>query len=59
MVTDKNGEELRVDDEIVVRGRVVAIAMDLEDSGKGILQVRWDNEVPLIDFVQSVSVEKA
>lgn len=59
MVTDKNGNEIKEGDEIIVRGRVKAIAMDLEDDGKGILQVTWSGEVPLLDFVQSVSIEKA
>jgi hypothetical protein len=59
VVTDKNGNELNVGDEIIVRGKIVAIPMDLDDNGKGILQVRWESsEVPLIDYVQSASIEK-
>jgi hypothetical protein len=58
MIADKNGVELQVGDEIVVRGKIVAIPLDLEDNGKAILQVNWDEQVPLIDYVQSVSVEK-
>jgi hypothetical protein len=59
MVTDKNGNEIKAGDEIIVRGRVIDVAMDLQDGGKGILQVKWGEQVPLLDFVQSSSVEKA
>jgi hypothetical protein len=59
MVTDKNGNEIKAGDEIIVRGSVIDVAMDLQDGGKGILQVQWGEQVPLLDFVQSSSVEKA
>lgn len=60
-VKDKNGDEVAVGDEIVVRGKVAAIPMDLQDeSGNAILQVQWqEEEVPLLDYVQSKRVEKA
>ena len=59
MITDKHGAEINVGDEVVVRGKVVAVPMDLQDGGKAILQVSWYDQVPLLDFVQSASVEKA
>jgi hypothetical protein len=59
VVTDKKGIEIKEGDEIIVRGRVIAVVMDLADDGKGILQVRWDEDVPLLDFVHSLSIEKA
>ena len=60
MVTDKNGKELNVGDQIIVRGRIVAKPMDLEEEGKGVLQIRWDSQsLGLLDFVLSQTVEKA
>jgi hypothetical protein len=59
VITDKHGAELKVGDEIVIRGKIVEIPLDLKDEGKAILQVRWEGQVPLVDFVQSVYVEKA
>ena len=59
MICDKDGKELKVGDEIVVRGKITAIPMDLEDEGKAILQVKWEGQVPLLDYVQSKEVEKA
>jgi len=60
MVTDKNGKELKVGDEITVRGRIMETPMDLEGDGKGVLRVKWDSEdVPLLDYVISKSVQKA
>lgn len=59
MVTDKNGKELKVGDEIIVRGKIVAI-VDLEDEGKGLLQMKWDTAaIPLIDYAESKEVAKA
>jgi hypothetical protein len=62
MVRDKAGNEIKVGDEIILRGRVVAIPVefdfDLKDTG--ILQVQWGSEeVPVADFVNSSKVEKA
>ncbi|MGA9774015.1 MAG: hypothetical protein WBV94_33600 [Blastocatellia bacterium] len=59
MITDKNGNQLNIGDEVIVRGKIVAIPMDLKDGGKALLQVNWEGQVPLIDYVQSVYVEKA
>lgn len=58
-VCDKDGKELRVGDEVIVRGRIVAVPMDLQDNGKGILQVTWYGQVPVLDYVQANEIEKA
>ena len=59
VITDKNGNAIKVSDEIVVRGKITAVAMDLQD-GNAIIQVKWqEEEVPLLDYVQSKRVEKA
>lgn len=62
MVKDKAGNEIKVGDEVILRGRIVAIPVefgfDLKDTG--ILQVQWASEgVPVTDFVNSSQVEKA
>jgi hypothetical protein len=60
MVTDKNGKELQVGDEIIVRGKVIAAPMDLQEDGKGVLQIKWSSPgLPLLDYVLSQTVEKA
>lgn len=59
MVTDKNGKELKAGDEIVVRGKIVAVLADFEKDGQGIVQVEWqENAVPVI-YLFPQTIEKA
>ena len=55
MPTDRQGNAVEAGDEIVIRGRVVAIAVEAE--GVAILQVSWHDSVPLLDFVRAENVE--
>jgi hypothetical protein len=59
MITDKNGNELKLGDEVTVRGRITSLAMDLQEDGKGILQVLWPSGTPMLAYVESKIVEKA
>lgn len=60
MVTDKNGKELKVGDEIIVRGKIIATPMDFKEDGKGVLQIQWSSsDLPLLDYVLSHSIQKA
>jgi hypothetical protein len=57
--TDKNGKELEVGDEIIVRGKVMAIPMKLEEGGLSILHIKWESEsMPMLDYIKSNQVEK-
>jgi hypothetical protein len=59
MAKDKKGHEIKPGDEIILRGRVVAVAVEFEREGTGILQVEWDaKDVPICDYVKSDKVEK-
>jgi hypothetical protein len=58
MIADKHGKELKIGDEVFIRGKIMAMPMDLEDEGKGILQVTWESGAPLLDYVESKVVEK-
>ena len=55
MPTDKNGNEIQVGDEVIVRAKVVAIT-PLGD--QTLLQVEWQTDAWLIDFVKPEKVEK-
>jgi hypothetical protein len=59
MVTDKNGNELKIGDEIFIRGRVMGTPLDLQDDGRGVVQVQWVGGSPLLGYVESKVIEKA
>ena len=60
MIIDKNGDEIKEGDEIIVRAKVMAIHQIEGDNSSSVLQVKWQSEqVPLIDYVLSSQVEKA
>lgn len=58
-ITDKNGKELQVGDEIIVRGKIMAFPMNLQEEGKGILHIKWNSDrMPMLDYIISTEVEK-
>jgi hypothetical protein len=56
---DKHGRTLKVGDEVIVRGKVTALPMDLEDGGKAIASVAWRGAIPLSNLVESGELEKS
>jgi hypothetical protein len=58
MIKDKNGKEIKAGDRIMLTGTVAVVAMDLEDNGKAILQIKWDELTPVLDYVESIRIEK-
>lgn len=56
---DKHGRTLEIGDEIIVRGKIVAMPMDLEDGGKAIVKVTWHGAIPLNNLVESKELEKS
>lgn len=59
MVKDKNGKELNVGDEVIIRGKVAGFPIDHKIAGKSLLQVDWASGSPFIAFIDSEVVEKA
>jgi hypothetical protein len=57
VITDRNGNELKIGDEVVIRGRVVGAPVEAIDGT--VLQVEWRSDAPVTDYVKSTSVEKA
>lgn len=58
MVTDKNGKELKEGDEIVIRGKIVAVIAS-ENGGQGILDVEWSADAFPLSYFFPHKVEKA
>ena len=57
MIRDKNGQELKAGDGIIVRGTIASIPVEFQ-GGCGILQVTWPEGTSLIGFVESQVIEK-
>jgi hypothetical protein len=57
VIKDRNGNQLRIGDEVVIRGRIVKVIV--EQPEVALLEVEWKELVPVIDFVKSTSVERA
>ena len=58
---DKNGEELQVGDEVVVRARIKEIhQIGAGENADSIIKVTWDSEqvIPLLDYLKPGAVEK-
>jgi hypothetical protein len=56
---DKHGRILKIGDEIIVRGKITDMPMDLEEDGKAIVKVTWLGAIPLSNLVESKELEKS
>jgi hypothetical protein len=56
---DKKGRTLAIGDEVIVRGKVIDLPMDLEEGGRAIVIVQWHGAIPLSSLVESKELEKA
>jgi hypothetical protein len=59
MLRDKNGRELKIGDEVMIRAHIEEIHSTGDDENAAILKVKWDSAaVPFLDYLKPGAVEK-
>lgn len=55
---DSEGKVLAIGDQVIVRGRIIAIPIAPSTDLPALLEIEWDSNAPMIKFVKSTSVTK-